>query len=68
MLKGYKPVPRVASVIQVPEWILSVLISSADESSEKTELSLPDSEKKIIVLNSQRQTPLLQLHQQSSCL
>ena len=47
MLKSYKPLPRVACVIEVPEWILSVLISSADGSSEETpsELSLSDLEK-----------------------
>ena len=59
-VKNYKPLPRVACVIEVPEWILSVPISSADESSEETpsELSLSDSEKKI-VLNHHQQTPFL---------
>ena len=44
MLKSYKPLPCVACVIEVPEWILSVPISSADKSSEETpsELSLSD--------------------------
>ena len=48
MLKSYKLLPRVACVIEVPEWILYVPISSADESSEGTpsELSLSASEKK----------------------
>ena len=61
MLKSFKPLLRVACVIEVPELILSVPIFSADESSEETtsELSLSDSEKKILVLNYHQQTPLL---------
>ena len=48
VLKSYKLLPRVACVIEVPEWILYVPISSADESSEETpsELPLSASEKK----------------------
>ena len=61
MLKSYKPLPRVACVIEVPEWILSAPISSDDESSEETpsELSLSDAEKKNLVLNHHQQTLLL---------
>ena len=61
MLKSYKPLPRVGCVIEVPEWILSVPISLADESSEETpsELSLSDLEKKFLILNHHQQTPLL---------
>ena len=63
MLRSYRPLPSVACVIEVPEWILSVPISSANESAEDTpsELSLPDSEKKcsVLFLNHHQQTPLL---------
>ena len=61
MLKSYKPLPRVACVIEVPEWILSVPFSSAEESSQETpsELSLSGSEKNVLVLNHHQQTPLL---------
>ena len=61
MLKSCKPLPRVTCVIEVPEWILSVSISLADESSEKTasELSLSDSEKKYSCSELSQATPLL---------
>ena len=61
MLKSYRPLPRIACIIEVSEWILSVPVSLADESSEETpsELSLSDLEKKFLILNHHQQTPLL---------
>ena len=60
-VKSYKPLPCVACVIEVPEWLISVPISSADESTEETpsELSLSNSEKKFLVLSHHQETPLL---------
>ena len=48
MLKSYRPLPRIACIIEVSESILSVPVSLADESLEETpsELSLSDLEKK----------------------
>ena len=48
VLTNYKTLSCVVSVIQISEWILSILMSLADKSSEKTpsKLSLSDSEKK----------------------